>query len=63
SNYSVMSFLQQSTSMDMSLLAINDLSNQIQSNIFTSSIQPQQTSINNGKPADIGMLTCILFFF
>ncbi|CAF4004111.1 unnamed protein product [Rotaria magnacalcarata] len=61
SNYSVMSFLQQSTSMDMSLLAINDLSNQIQSNIFTSSIQPQQTSINNGKPADIGPFLRTIF--
>ncbi|CAF3564829.1 unnamed protein product [Rotaria socialis] len=61
SNYSVMSFLQQSTSMDMSLIAINDLSNQIQSNIFTTSIQPQQTSINNGKPADIGPFLRTIF--
>lgn len=55
SNYSVMSFLQQSTSMDMSLLAPNDLSNQIQSIIFTTSIQQQQQiSTTNGKNADIG---------
>jgi len=52
SNYS---FLQQSTSMDMSLLTPNDLSNQIQSTIFTTSIYQQQTSIIGGKLADIGM--------
>jgi hypothetical protein len=54
SNYSVISFLQQSTSMDMSLLNLNDLSNQIQqSTIFTTNVP--QTSSTGGKPADIGM--------
>jgi hypothetical protein len=51
SNYSVISFLQQSISMDMSLLTTNDLSNQIQST-YT-----QQTSTIGGKTADIGMFT------
>lgn len=54
SNYSVLSFLQTSTSMDMSLLATNDLSSQIQSTLFTSTIQQQQNSANGGKPADLG---------
>jgi hypothetical protein len=54
SNYSVISFLQPSISMDMSLLATNDLLNQTQSTIFTSTIQ-QQTSTTSGKTADIGM--------
>jgi hypothetical protein len=54
SNYSVISFLQQSISMDTSLLNTNDLSNQIQSTIFTTSIQ-QQTSTTATKTADIGM--------
>lgn len=58
SNYSVISFLQQSISMDMSQLNSNDLSNQIQSTIFTNSIITS-TSINTTKPADIGMI----FFF
>jgi len=58
SNYS---FLQQSTSMDMSLLTPNDLSNQIQSTIFTTSIYQQQTSIIGGKLADIGMFIVDLF--
>ncbi len=62
SNYSFISFLQQSTSMDMSLLTPNDLSNQIQSTIFTTSIQQQQqTSIIGGKLADIGMFILDLF--
>jgi hypothetical protein len=52
-NYSVISFLQQSISMDMSLLTTNDLSNQNQSIILTTSIQ--QTPTTTGKTADIGM--------
>lgn len=58
SNYSVLSFLQQSTSMDMSLLMINDSTNpNIQSTLITSTIQQQQqqTSTNGGKLADIGV--------
>jgi hypothetical protein len=55
SNYSVISFLQQSTSMDISLLANNDFSNQMQSTLFTSTIQQQQqTSTMGGKLADVG---------
>jgi predicted RNA-binding protein Jag len=62
SNHSVISFLQQSTSMDMSLLATNDLSNQIQSTIFTTSIQQaQQKSTTEEKLADIGRLFLIFF--
>jgi hypothetical protein len=56
SNYSVISFLQQSTSMDMSLLGTNDCSNQMQSTLFTSTIQQQQTTAAAGKMADVG--TC-----
>ena len=48
SNYSVISFLQQSISMDMSLITTNDLTNQIQSTSI------QQTSTIGGKTADIG---------
>jgi len=55
SNYSVISFLQQSTSMDMSLLGTNDCSNQMQSTLFTSTIQQQQTTTAAGKMADVGM--------
>jgi hypothetical protein len=53
SNYSVISFLQQSTSMDMSLLNTNEISNQIQSTFFTSTIQ-QTTTTNGGKMSDVG---------
>jgi len=53
-NYSVISFLQQSISMDMSLLTTNDLSNQNQSTILITSTQ--QTSNTTGKTADIGMI-------
>ena len=48
SNYSVISFLQQSISMDMSILTPNELANQIQS------INIQQTSTIGDKTADIG---------
>jgi len=51
SNYSVLSFLQQSTSMDMSILGLNDFSSQIQSTI---NLQQLQTSMIDSKPADIG---------
>jgi len=54
SNYSVISFLQQSTSMDISQLTPNDLSNQIQSTLFSSTIQ-QTTSTTGGKMSDVGM--------
>ena len=55
SNYSVLSFLQQSTSMDMSLLLANEFSNPLQSTLITSTIQQQQqTSTNGGKLADVG---------
>ena len=53
SNYSVISFLQQSTSMDMSLLVTNEMSNQLQSTLFTSTIQ-QSSTTNGGKSADVG---------
>lgn len=53
SNYSVISFLQQSTSMEMSLLTTNELSNQMQSTLFTSTIQ-QTSTTNGGKAADLG---------
>ncbi|CAF4129531.1 unnamed protein product, partial [Rotaria magnacalcarata] len=52
SNYSVISFLQQSTSMDMSLLVTNDFSSQIQSTLITSTVQ-QQTTTPAGKRADV----------
>ncbi|CAF2691543.1 unnamed protein product [Rotaria sp. Silwood2] len=61
SNYSFMSFLQQSTSMDMSVLATNDLSNQMQSTLFTASIQQQQSTTSNGKSADIGPFLRTIF--
>ncbi|CAF1111726.1 unnamed protein product [Rotaria sordida] len=61
SNYSFMSFLQQSTSMDISILGINDLSNQMQSNLFTTSLQQQQSTTTNGKPADIGPFLRTIF--
>ena len=55
SNHSVISFLQQSTSMDMSLLVTNDLSNLTQSTVFTTSTQQaQQKSTTDEKPTDIG---------
>ena len=54
SNYSVISFLQQSSSMDMSLLITNDFGSQMQSTLVTSSIQQQQTSTSGGKAADVG---------
>jgi ribosomal protein S2 len=55
SNYSVLSFLQQSTSMDMSLLVTADFSSQMQSTLFTSTVQQQQqSSSNGGKVADVG---------
>lgn len=53
SNYSVISFLQQSTSMEMSLLTTNEMSNQMQSTLFTSTIQ-QASATNGGKAADLG---------
>ena len=53
SNYSVISFLPQSTSMEMSLLTANEMSNQIQSTLFTSTIQ-QTSTTNSGKAADVG---------
>lgn len=62
SNYSFISSLQQSTSMDMSVLAINDLTNQIQSIIFTSIQQQQPTSATNGKTADIGMFIALIIY-
>lgn len=49
SSTSVISFLQQSTTMDISILALNDFSNQIQSTISTLNTQQQQQ-----QPADIG---------
>jgi len=56
SNYSVISFLQQSTSMDMSLLInTNEISNQIQSTFLTSTIQ-QTTTTTGGKMADVGKI-------
>ena len=60
SNYSVISFLQQSTSMDMSLLITNDFASQIQSTLVTSTIQQQQTSTSGGRAADVGtsLLQC-----
>ncbi|CAF4814598.1 unnamed protein product, partial [Rotaria sp. Silwood2] len=58
SNYSVISFLQQSTSMDISLLGTNDLSNQIQSTLMTSTVQ-QSTTTSAGKMADVGMSSII----
>ncbi|CAF0915175.1 unnamed protein product [Rotaria sp. Silwood1] len=61
SNYSFMSFLQQSTSMDISLLATNDLSNPMQSTLFTTSILQQQSSTTNGKSADIGPFLRTIF--
>ncbi|CAF1145980.1 unnamed protein product [Adineta steineri] len=62
SNYSIISFLPQSTSMDMSLLVANDLSNQTQSNLFTTSLQQQQqTSTIAGKTADIGPFLRTIF--
>lgn len=54
SNYSVISFLPQSTSMDISLLVANDLSNPTQSTLITSTIQ-QQTTTPTGKMSDVGM--------
>jgi hypothetical protein len=47
SSSSVISFLQQSTSMDISLLVTNDSTNQTSS-------QQQQTSTHGGKTADVG---------
>ena len=52
SNYSVLSFLQQSSSMDMSLLGTADFSSQMQSTLFTSTVQ--QSTSNGGKVADVG---------
>jgi hypothetical protein len=60
SNHSVISFLQQSTSMDMSLLAINDVSNLTQSIILTTNNQQKSTS--DEKPADIGRFSFVLLF-
>ncbi len=60
SNYSVISFLQQSTSMDMSLLMNNDISNQIQSTLFTSTMQ-QTSATNGGKMADLGPFLRTIF--
>jgi len=60
SNYSVISFLQQSTSMDMSLLMNNDISNQIQSTLFTSTMQ-QTSATNGGKMADVGPFLRTIF--
>ncbi|CAF3378729.1 unnamed protein product [Rotaria sp. Silwood1] len=54
SNYSVISFLQQSTSMDISVLGTSDMTNQIQSTLITSTVQ-QQTTTPAGKMADVGM--------
>ena len=54
SNYSVVSFLQQSTSMEMSLLAANEYASQVQSTLFTSTVQQQQTGGNAAKMADVG---------
>ena len=55
SNYSVLSFLQQSSSMDMSLFVTADFSSQMQSTLFTSTVQQQQqSSSNGGKAADVG---------
>ncbi|CAF1069854.1 unnamed protein product [Adineta ricciae] len=62
SNYSVISFLQQSTSMDMSLLATNEYSSQIQSTLFTSTVQQQQTSTGpSAKMADVGPFLRTIF--
>lgn len=65
SNYSVLSFLQQSTSMDMSLLIPNDLTNPIQQSFITSTVQqnqnPTQTSTNGGKLADVGPFLRTIF--
>ena len=52
SNYSVISFLQQSTSMEMSLLGTNEFTSQIQSTIITST----QT-----KSADVGPFLRTIF--
>ncbi|CAM4917867.1 unnamed protein product, partial [Rotaria socialis] len=60
SNYSVTSFLQQSTSMDMSLLVTNDFSSQIQSTLITSTVQ-QQTTTPAGKRADVGPFLRTIF--
>ncbi|CAF0775029.1 unnamed protein product [Rotaria sordida] len=60
SNYSVISFLQQSTSMDISLLGTNDMSNQIQSTLITSTVQ-QQTTTPAGKMSDVGPFLRTIF--
>jgi hypothetical protein len=56
SNYSVISFLQQSTSMEMSLLTTNEFTNQMQSTLFTST----QTT-TGGKTADVGPFLRTIF--
>ncbi|UJR16017.1 hypothetical protein I4U23_002931 [Adineta vaga] len=65
SNYSVISFLQQSTSMDISLLATNDYSSQMQSALFTSTFQQQQqqqsTTGASAKMADVGPFLRTIF--
>ncbi|CAF3663299.1 unnamed protein product [Adineta steineri] len=65
SNYSVISFLQQSTSMDMSLLCANEFSSQIQSSLFTSTVQQQQqqqqATAATGKMADVGPFLRTIF--
>jgi hypothetical protein len=46
--------------MDMSLLVNNDISNQIQSTLFTSTMQ-QTSATNGGKMADLGPFLRTIF--
>ena len=62
SNYSIISFLQQSTSMDMSLLSTNDFSSQLQANLIASTA-PQPIITSAEKKADVGMYSYQILAF